>query len=413
MANYKNYILFVGCLLIFTTCDEIEPTPHTPKASSELEDLLISSTWYYSYIYVESRKYWYEQATENLEPLGVGAGVSSFRDLINKRGIVYSKDGTYQLIWDPRGDYDLGTPGDENWQPRFGSYELDEASMTLTHNKGLPDETVYSITLDEEGFIRTSKRVMSEDAFRQTGFLNPDYKRGDEVVFIEWFRPGKEFDNDQGIFFASSSYLNKSPTEMNSTDGIEWVLENVEMVPGARFRFSNRENPTLCNWGLRCEGVSTTAVLDQVCNGYIEAIYNGNEGFFRVIFNRQTGELRFEQTDNSPIAMYLRGTFNNWGYPWSEETGRMTSIGNSRWILEDFSIQTNARFKIINHPSFMGCEWGVPRDGDRVGLETNLIRYCFDSCPTTPTRDATFAPPFGVYDVILDSSTGDLEFIPQ
>lgn len=73
-------------------------------------------------------------------------------------------DGTYELKWVDRGDYQLCTDGDPNWQPSFGYFRSASNLDSIIHNSGLPYQEAYKISLDGDTLVREHRRYMSIDA---------------------------------------------------------------------------------------------------------------------------------------------------------------------------------------------------------------------------------------------------------
>ena len=101
---------------------------------------------------------------------------------VSRRHIRYESDHSYELQWDIYGQYELGSG--LNWQPSFGSWNIDESGTKLIHNNSQLYETTYEIIeLSDDLFVRSSQRVMQET-------IDPSkWLPGDIVAFKEVFRP--------------------------------------------------------------------------------------------------------------------------------------------------------------------------------------------------------------------------------
>ena len=152
--------LIKGLFLAIVVCScakDPEELPELNSSNTAIEELL-TQTWQYEEIEAADSRY--ELASSEMELGSDRNALGGNRADISKRRIVYYSNGTYQLKWIERGDYSLGTVGDPNWQPNFGTWELD--NNTLIHTKGLFYETTYTVSLSESSFRRTSTRYMSE-----------------------------------------------------------------------------------------------------------------------------------------------------------------------------------------------------------------------------------------------------------
>ena len=128
-----------------------------PQANLSAKELLLTRTWRYDH--VVARDQGFRFATANMELGSNKAALGGNRSDLFRRRIRYFADGTYQLQWIERGDYDLGTEGDPNWQPNYGFWELKGDS--LIHNQGLYYKQGYKIELTDSTFSRQSIRYMS------------------------------------------------------------------------------------------------------------------------------------------------------------------------------------------------------------------------------------------------------------
>ncbi len=180
MVNYKassrNSLLAILMLVLFA-CEKKD----TGLVNNDRNPLI--GVWQYTSISVDGYDFLF--ASNNLEPGEYKDALGGERAELARRHIKYFEDGTYQLQWADRGDYSLGTEGDPNWQPSFGYYQLNEAGDSLIHNKGLPYETFYLLSIDGKQMLRTSQRYMSENS---TEYGSRDlWRRGNIVEFTEVF----------------------------------------------------------------------------------------------------------------------------------------------------------------------------------------------------------------------------------
>ena len=180
MANYRILkSLAINALLIcfLSACEKDEEIVPSTNPSP------LIGLWQYSVIDVDG--YSFSLASNTLEPGENKDALGGERAELARRYIKYFEDGTYQLQWADRGDYNLGTVGDLNWQPSFGYYQLNENGDSLLHNKGLPYETLYILSFDGSQMIRTSQRYMSENSSQYSNFNR--WRRGNIVEFTEVF----------------------------------------------------------------------------------------------------------------------------------------------------------------------------------------------------------------------------------
>lgn len=195
MESFIKYSLPVALLLWLTSCiEEPQNTPDPIDALTDMEEKLVGN-WVYDHILIESisnPEFFppiHNHTTNRLEPRfsdlngNGGEGARLFRRLVE-----YDKEKIYQLQWLNRGEYELGTEGDPNWQPNFGYWKINESNegVFLVHNNASPYETRYRIIgVDENKLVRQSVRYMSE-----AGHI---HEIGDSVLFTETFiRQGQQ-----------------------------------------------------------------------------------------------------------------------------------------------------------------------------------------------------------------------------
>jgi len=173
-SNIKILIFF---LIVTLAC---EPAPELiPDYSENLseEKKAILGTWRYEYVAVGSTKF---EFADNTMELSLGAGdVGGNRAFLFRRRIAYLPDGTYQLRWIERGDYQLGTEGDPNWQPSFGYWEIIDGK--LVHNPKTFYETVYEYSVSESALRKTFERYMSLEYINLGAWNAGDTVRQSEV----------------------------------------------------------------------------------------------------------------------------------------------------------------------------------------------------------------------------------------
>lgn len=153
MERWSKYI-FIG-FIVLAACSS------TPEELPQINDNnLIHNTWIYDFITVDGSDTEYRFANSRMELTTNRATAGGNRGDLFRRQIVYYSNGTYQLKWAERGDYTLGTDGEQNWQPSFGSWEL--TGDRLVHNPGHYYEQVYIISLSQNTLSRTTDRQMLE-----------------------------------------------------------------------------------------------------------------------------------------------------------------------------------------------------------------------------------------------------------
>ncbi len=156
MVNYSKFSVLI-LFFVFSCTEQPESLPELNVSKSAEEQLLIG-TWVYESVEAKGIEYLF--ANSRMELGNNRNALGGNRADLFRRQIVYFDNGTYQLKWAERGDYSLGTNGEDNWQPNFGSWELN--GDILTHNAGFYYETQYMISISESKFARTSDRQMLE-----------------------------------------------------------------------------------------------------------------------------------------------------------------------------------------------------------------------------------------------------------
>lgn len=177
MVNSIRILFIVVGMIGYGCSNDAEVLPNPNDLLSEKEILLCRS-WAYVSVQVSDREY--THADPNMELGTDRAQLGGNRADLIRRYIVYHTNGTYQLKWAERGDYQLGTIDTENWQPNFGYWQLD--GDMLIHNPGLFYETEYSIDVTEKTFSRTSSRYMNE------AFQGAVWSVGETVTQTELFQ---------------------------------------------------------------------------------------------------------------------------------------------------------------------------------------------------------------------------------
>ena len=183
MASPLVVLLFaLPVPLLLSGCNEFPTVPDPLEGFSETEQMLLGTWSYRSVIVKEEEFVW---ATSEMEPGNVKATLGGERAELFRRKVNYSTEKTYQLQWIDRGNYELGTSGEPNWQPKFGSWYLNAAQDSLIHNGGTTSETAYAINFSLGTFSRTSVRYMSTDLYFNGSYL---WREGEWVEFTEVFQ---------------------------------------------------------------------------------------------------------------------------------------------------------------------------------------------------------------------------------
>ena len=166
-------LLILGC----NSIDQIKPE----SSLSEIEQSMVGN---WRYLEIEANGSIYYFADYYLEPGTQIVTTIGQRTALTRKYINYSDVKTYQLRWVDRGNYQLGTDGEANWQPNYGSWTYDEESDSLVHNKGLYYNVKYKVSVNGNRMTRTSLRVMTSD---YDEFLGRTWNNGDTVLFREKF----------------------------------------------------------------------------------------------------------------------------------------------------------------------------------------------------------------------------------
>lgn len=176
-----NY-LFISCLFAACIENSVEP-PLAPENNLSEFEKSMTGTWQYLRIIAAGDEFVY--ADLNTEPGKVlTSSALGKRAELERRRINYSKDKTYQLRWVDRGNYELGTDGDPNWQPNYGFWYHDLATDSVYHNYGLHYQIGYKITINGNVMERRSIRYMSSDFTDGFGRI---WEKGEKVEFVEQF----------------------------------------------------------------------------------------------------------------------------------------------------------------------------------------------------------------------------------
>lgn len=184
MANYSKFSLIVVGVIVAVSCDynSVEPPINPESNLSDFEQSLLG-TWQYLDIKTANATHTYADA--NSEPgSDLLRSFIGIRAELERRRVNYSRDRMYQLRWIDRGNYELGTEGDPNWQPNYGSWYHDPATDSVTHNIGLHYSIKYKITINGDLMERVSLRYMSSENDNR---LNRNWQQGDSILFVENF----------------------------------------------------------------------------------------------------------------------------------------------------------------------------------------------------------------------------------
>lgn len=177
MVRYFNILLVLLSSTLLNCTEDPEINPEVNPLSAK--EALLSQKWQYALIRVQGITT--VIAEPNSEPV---VNMSSVRQEIKRRWISYARDKNYQLQWDDRGNYTLGTEGDPNWQPNFGYWHLTENEDSLIHNAGQHYETRYKITIEGNRMTRASRRYMSNN-LENIGTIH--WQEGDWLIYTEEF----------------------------------------------------------------------------------------------------------------------------------------------------------------------------------------------------------------------------------
>ncbi len=180
MENCIKTLLLI-CLFLVSCSQEPDELPNWEESLTENE-LLLVGTWDYESINVAGE--YKPFASPEMEVYGNRGAVGGNRADLFRRKIQYAMDGTYQLQWVERGDYVLGTEGDPNWQPSFGSWQL--IDNTLIHNPGQYYEARYDVSLSQTNFTRSAYRFMSAPGENNRWLI------GDTIMYVENFRKAED-----------------------------------------------------------------------------------------------------------------------------------------------------------------------------------------------------------------------------
>jgi hypothetical protein len=174
MERYINNIYLLLLIVIIGCNKEAEPAVNYTEDLSDVEQKLIGE-WVYEYIQINNDIFSY---ADNYSTPGKNKGdLGGERAVLTRRWIYYSAERTYQLRWN-RSEYQLGTDGEPNWQPNFGTWTISENS--LIHNDNFEYSTAYTLELKNEKLYRTSNRIMSAS-------YDNKWAVGDTVTYKEVF----------------------------------------------------------------------------------------------------------------------------------------------------------------------------------------------------------------------------------
>ncbi len=186
MGRIKYALLALLLCFTFVSCEESVDAPRYTVDQTDVEALL-TSTWKYKALYVDGE--YFIAADSVMNPAkGDLNRFGGARAYLFRREIQYREDGHYQLLWEDRGQYALGTHGDPNDQPNFGSWRIDESSAQhrLIHNAFTDQETVYTIELTDTSFVCSHIRYMSRSS-SECGAVQAYWDADSYVHYVEHF----------------------------------------------------------------------------------------------------------------------------------------------------------------------------------------------------------------------------------
>lgn len=186
MVRTKLFFAIVVSFVMLSSCEESVTPPNYQSDQTELE-VKLTGTWKYQSIYVGGE--YFIAADSVMNPAkGDLNHFGGARAYLFRREIQYREDGLYQLIWEDRGKYALGTQGHPNDQPNFGNWRIDNSTDTLKliHNPHTDQETVYEVELTDTSMVRRHMRYMSRPS-SECGAVQAFWEAGDYVWFEEVF----------------------------------------------------------------------------------------------------------------------------------------------------------------------------------------------------------------------------------
>lgn len=184
MEKYFRPIFLI--LIILGGCQQDATVPPVYSSLITSEEQKMAGDWRYHAIYVKNISDPFTLADRFLTPAWdpdndkgkAKTAAGGERAILSRRGIFYSQEHTYQLRWN-RSEYQLGTYGDPNWQPDFGTWQMKGDS--LIHNSSMHYRIAYKISFSGNTMTRTSTRYMSDT------YTSSLWKKGDIVEFKEVF----------------------------------------------------------------------------------------------------------------------------------------------------------------------------------------------------------------------------------
>jgi len=160
----ETYFKLVCLVLIFLPggCKEEVEVPPAYASLISPEEIQLSGEWQYESITVGGNSFSLADRFLTPAPQDKKTQAGGERAILSRRRVNYSQEHTYQLRWN-RSEYQLGTYGDSNWQPDFGTWMIIKTANgdSLIHNDQLHYRTAYSIEFLGKKMIRTSRRYMS------------------------------------------------------------------------------------------------------------------------------------------------------------------------------------------------------------------------------------------------------------
>ncbi len=181
MAIFFKNLLWAGAALLVISCEPDEP-PTIPNYNGEASRMV--GTWRYDSLVIKGQGF--VLADAEMIPGLSQAAMRGLRAELSRRLVNYMPNGTYELVWDDRGDYQLGVDTMQSWQPNYGYWQLDDASMSLIHNNTQYYQTNYDIKLlDANTLVRSHFRRMAANSSK----YGPAslWAKNEMVIYTEYF----------------------------------------------------------------------------------------------------------------------------------------------------------------------------------------------------------------------------------
>jgi hypothetical protein len=160
MVHFNKILIACLALMITLSCEPDDPpqVESYPENKSEMV-----GTWRYDSVMINT--VYFQNADSRMIPGYDITGMGGLRSQLDRRMINYLPNGNYQLIWDDRGDYQLGVEDKDSWQPDFGYWTYDATNMTLQHNSSMSYEQDYTILMINDNLmVRKYFRRMSQSS---------------------------------------------------------------------------------------------------------------------------------------------------------------------------------------------------------------------------------------------------------